>query len=201
MKQGHFLDRGTLWLPLLLLLGLFACFPAHVLATDMPVIGGLNPGGTYLRFECQKGSYLVGLKGKRGDWVDRIAAVCAPWLPAEQTFGRTSVGSFFGTSEGGLTFQRSVGDQASVIGPSNPGHTILSISRQTSSMFWHSSRRIAYRSRLLRRQESWFSDRGHLNTSKCRVPMRGRHRTKPALPAKSPWESMHAQRCLFMPLA
>lgn len=101
MKQGHFLDRGTLWLPLLLLLGLFACFPAHVLATDMPVIGGLNPGGTYLRFECQKGSYLVGLKGKRGDWADRIAAVCAPWLPAEQTFGRTSVGSFFGTSEGG----------------------------------------------------------------------------------------------------
>jgi hypothetical protein len=101
MKQGRLLDRGTLWLPLLLLLGSFACFPADVLATDLPMIGGLDPPGNYLGFECQKGSYLVGLKGKRGDWIDRIAAVCAPWLPAEQTFGRTSVGSFFGTSEGG----------------------------------------------------------------------------------------------------
>jgi len=101
MKQVRLLGCGTLRFALLLLLGLSACLPAHVLATDLPMIGGLNPGGNYLRFECQKGSYLVGLKGRRGDWVDRIAAVCAPWLPAEQTFGRTSVGSFFGTSEGG----------------------------------------------------------------------------------------------------
>jgi hypothetical protein len=92
---------ATLRVALLLLFGWSAYFPAHVLATDLEMIGGLTSGGNYIRSECPKGSYLVGLKGRRGGWVDRIASVCAPWLPAEQTFGRTAVGPFVGTSEGG----------------------------------------------------------------------------------------------------
>lgn len=101
MTQVRLLGCSTLGIALLLLLGWSVYFPAHVLATDLQMIGGLTSGGNYIRSECLKGSYLVGLKGRRGGWVDRIASVCAPWLPAEQTFGRTSVGPFVGTSEGG----------------------------------------------------------------------------------------------------
>lgn len=101
MKQMHGVNRYTLRIALLLLLGWSAYFPVHATATDMPVIGGLNAPGMVERFECRKGSYLVGLKGRQGHWIDRIAAVCAPWLPAEQRFGRTVVGPLFGNSLGG----------------------------------------------------------------------------------------------------
>lgn len=101
MKQIHGVNRYTLRIALLLLLGWSAYFPMHATATDMPVIGGLNAPGMVERFECRKGSYLVGLKGRQGHWIDRIAAVCAPWLPAEQRFGRTVVGPLFGNSLGG----------------------------------------------------------------------------------------------------
>lgn len=101
MKRVRLLGCGIVGVALLLIPGLSAYFPAHVLATDMPVIGGLNPPGMVERFECQKGSYLAGLKGRQGDWIDRLAPVCAPWLPAEQRFGRTVVGPLFGKSIGG----------------------------------------------------------------------------------------------------
>jgi hypothetical protein len=69
------------------------------LATDLPIYGGL--GGNTFRAECPKGSYLVGLAGKTGSWVDRIAPVCAPWLRGSQTFGPPKVGPSFGMSSGG----------------------------------------------------------------------------------------------------
>lgn len=106
MKQACCQYVSVLPLALLLLLGWSANLPTPVLATDLQMIGGLKPGGEYSRSECPKGSYLVGLKGRVGAWVDRIASVCAPWLLDQQTFGRTSVGPFIGTSGGGQETSR-----------------------------------------------------------------------------------------------
>ncbi|GKS57212.1 hypothetical protein YTPLAS18_07390 [Nitrospira sp.] len=75
-----------------------AC-PTRVIATDLPIYGGL--GGIALRADCPMGSYLVGLAGRTGEWVDRIAPVCAPWLRGSQTLGPPSIGPSFGTSGGG----------------------------------------------------------------------------------------------------
>ena len=85
--------------PLLLVLGLLLTCPDFVVATDLPVYGGA--GGKYFRAPCPQGSYLVGLEGRTGEWVDRVAPVCAPWLRGSQTFGAPLVGPSFGDSEGG----------------------------------------------------------------------------------------------------
>jgi hypothetical protein len=95
LHHGHF----AAWSVLVLVFGLALLCPDLAVATDRPVYGGL--GGNYFRAECPKGSYLVGLAGRAGEWVDRIAPVCAPWLRGSQTFGAQSVGQFFGTSMGG----------------------------------------------------------------------------------------------------
>ena len=84
---------------LLLVLGLAVVCQDLALATVHEPWG--SPGGEYFRADCPKGSYLVGLDGKAGGWVDRIATVCAPWLPAQQIFGATTVGKYHGTSRGG----------------------------------------------------------------------------------------------------
>ncbi|MGH7256747.1 MAG: hypothetical protein ACREIM_00085, partial [Nitrospiraceae bacterium] len=84
---------------LVLVCGFAMVRPDLALATDQPVWGGA--GGNYFRVECPKGSYLVGLAGRAGAWVDRIATVCAPWLRGSQTFGAPSIGQIFGTSVGG----------------------------------------------------------------------------------------------------
>lgn len=68
------------------------------LATDVQVWGGA--GGNYFRAPCPEGSYLVGLAGRTGEWIDRIAPVCARWLRHSQSFGASSVGPSFG-GEGG----------------------------------------------------------------------------------------------------
>lgn len=88
-------------LPLLfLMLRLAMASPDLGLATDLPVYGGL--GGNELRADCPKGSYLVGLAGRTGAWIDRIAPVCAPWLRGSQSFGAPSIGPpSFGASTGG----------------------------------------------------------------------------------------------------
>src|ERR1043166_1903381 len=84
-------------LRLFLALGLRLLCPDLGLATDVPVWGGA--GGNYFRAPCPQGSYLVGLAGRTGEWIDRIAPVCAPWLQGSQTFGAPSVGPSFGASE------------------------------------------------------------------------------------------------------
>jgi hypothetical protein len=90
---------GSIPSTLLLVLGLLLTCPDFVVATDLPVYGGA--GGNYFRAPCPQSSYLVGLAGRTGEWLDRIAPVCAPWLRGSQTFGAPLVGPRFGASEGG----------------------------------------------------------------------------------------------------
>lgn len=90
--------RFTLF-ALFLLFGIGLGCPEQGLTTDLRPLGGA--GGNYFRAECPKGFYLVGLAGRAGEWVDRIAPVCAPWLRGSQTFGAPSIGPSFGASGGG----------------------------------------------------------------------------------------------------
>ena len=83
------------WLPMIL--------DDYALGTDLPLTGG--SGGNLDRSECPRGSYLVGLAGRTGEWVERIAPVCAPWLRSSQTFGAPTVGKFLGTGGGGQEVQ------------------------------------------------------------------------------------------------
>ncbi len=91
--------RAVFSLLLWVVLGLAVACPERGFATDLPVYGGL--GGNSFRAECPKGSYLVGLAGRTGSWVDRIAPVCAPWLRGSQTLGAPTIGPSFGMSTGG----------------------------------------------------------------------------------------------------
>ncbi|HET9962429.1 MAG TPA: hypothetical protein VFQ34_08855 [Nitrospiraceae bacterium] len=75
------------------------CSGIALATTDLPLYGGL--GGQPFKAECPKGFYLVGLAGKAGSWVDRIAPVCAPWLRSSQAFGTPTIGQSFGMSGGG----------------------------------------------------------------------------------------------------
>lgn len=103
MTSKHQCSVRSGLLMLVFALGL-ALRPELTLATDHEPWG--SPGGNYFRDECPKGSYLVGVNGRYGGWVDRIATVCAPWLPAQKTFGAPTVGKSFGTSRGGAQKER-----------------------------------------------------------------------------------------------
>lgn len=103
MKQSRDHVHRFVLPALILLLGLAFLWPQPAVATDATAWGGA--GGDPFRDECPKGSYLVGLKGRAGEWVDRIAPVCAPWLRGSQTFGAPSVGRFHGASRGGVERQ------------------------------------------------------------------------------------------------
>ncbi|MET0515807.1 MAG: hypothetical protein ABW047_10840 [Nitrospiraceae bacterium] len=83
-------------------------FAVLLLALEYPDLGFTattdlygGPGGSSFWAPCPQGSYLVGLAGRTGAWVDRIATVCAPWLRGSQTFGAPSIGQSFGASGGG----------------------------------------------------------------------------------------------------
>jgi len=89
-------------LPMLfLVLGLALVRPDLALATDFGPDGG--PGGNPFRFECPKGSYLVGFQGKAGEWIDRLQAMCAPWMHNANIFGPPTIGPPIGDSRGGRT--------------------------------------------------------------------------------------------------
>ena len=81
---------------LVLVSGLLLTGPHIVFATDLGPDGG--PGGTPFRFECPKGSYIVGFQAKTGEWIDRLQAICAPWIPNSNSFGPITVGPSFGQS-------------------------------------------------------------------------------------------------------
>ena len=100
LQHGHF----AVWSVLVLVIGLAPLCPESAIAVDTPSWGG--GGGNPFRDECPKGSYLVGLKGRAGAWVDRIAPICAPWLPAKLTFGAPTIGEYHGTSRGGIERER-----------------------------------------------------------------------------------------------
>ena len=97
-------------LALCLALGIALLCPDITLATDLPIYGGL--GGQEFRADCPTGSYLVGLSGRTGEWVDNIAPICAPWLVAKQVFGPPSVGPSHGASIGGQKHPADCGVQA-----------------------------------------------------------------------------------------
>jgi len=100
-QMTHIPTRFLRWLPILL--SLLLC-PSLSVATDLELVGG--PGGHLFRAECPQGSYLVGLAGRTGEWVDRIAPICAPWLRGSQSFGPPAIGPSFGASTGGQDRQR-----------------------------------------------------------------------------------------------
>ncbi len=95
-------DYGALS-AVLVLWSLFFC-PSLSSATELELVGG--PGGNLFRAECPQGAYLVGLAGRTGEWVDRIAPICAPWLRGSQAFGPPTIGPTFGASTGGQDRQR-----------------------------------------------------------------------------------------------
>ena len=58
---------------------------------------GVNrwPRRLSFRAECPQ-SYLVGLAGRTGEWVDRISPICAPWLRDHRRLDYPAVGPSFG---------------------------------------------------------------------------------------------------------
>jgi hypothetical protein len=81
-----------------LLLAALAAGPAA--AGEIAAFGG--PGGGPFRSECPPWSYVVGLAGGVGEWLDSIEPLCAPIQPAEQRIGPgTPNGHRYGGGGGG----------------------------------------------------------------------------------------------------
>ena len=92
-------------LALVLGLGLALVWPDSSLSLTVHEPYG-SPDGEYFREKCPKGSYLVGIDGRYGGWVNRIAPVCAPWLWTQKTFGPPTVGPYHGGIGGDKNKQR-----------------------------------------------------------------------------------------------
>ena len=139
-QQVHRFALATLFLAF----GLALIIPNLTLAADLPLYGG--PGGNYFRAECPKGSYLVGLDGRAGAWVDRIAPVCAPWLRGTRPLVPHRWVNLSGPAREAKNATRAVWGPESTIAPSSPGTSTLSDPTiGLSSTSAHS----AYRWRLL----------------------------------------------------
>jgi hypothetical protein len=50
--------------------------------TVTQAVGG--NGGTPFRFQCPSGEFLIGIRAKAGQWIDRIGGVCAAWDPVRR---------------------------------------------------------------------------------------------------------------------
>ena len=50
-------------------------------------------------FTCPRGSFLTGLQGHAGNWLDQFQPICRPWTPAH--IGAESYGDNFGNVNGG----------------------------------------------------------------------------------------------------
>jgi hypothetical protein len=72
------------WLLLLCVGAVLAPAPARA-GLEHPPFGG--PGGGPFRSECPPWSYVVGLAGGMGAWLDSIQPLCAPLQPLEQRIG------------------------------------------------------------------------------------------------------------------
>ena len=96
-RQRHLLVLSTLFF----VSGLVLTGANVAFATDLGPDGGT--GGNPFRFECPKGSYVVGFQAKAGEWIDRIQPICAPWMHNASIFGPITVGPSFGQSRGGQT--------------------------------------------------------------------------------------------------
>lgn len=75
------------------------CLSTRVWATDVPARGG--GGGNAYRQTCDEGEYLVGLRGRTGDWIDSMQLVCARWN-GRQLDPPHVAGAPIGNSTGGV---------------------------------------------------------------------------------------------------
>ena len=64
-----------------------------------PVFGG-NGGGAFVHY-CPNGTYIIGISGRTGDWIDAIQPICARWNSGPEAFGPPVKGSTAGGSGGG----------------------------------------------------------------------------------------------------
>jgi hypothetical protein len=83
------------------------------MATDTQIKGAL--AGKYFRAQCPPGAYLVGFAGRAGNWIDRIAPICAPLLSDGRGFGAPRVGKGHGTSPGGARQQKMCRNDAAIL--------------------------------------------------------------------------------------
>lgn len=88
-----------------LVLSAFSFVAPGEATTDLPDMGG--PGGSPYRVLCPSGTYLSGIAGRAGAFVDRLQLVCAPLLrfPFHLDIG-TVQPQTIGLSRGGHTFQK-----------------------------------------------------------------------------------------------
>lgn len=68
-------------------------------ATPFDVYGG--PGGESFTALCPSGYHMVGLEGRTGKWIDKMAPICGSWIPERQGFVNRIAMKAAGTSEGG----------------------------------------------------------------------------------------------------
>ena len=52
-------------------------------------------------FMCRPGSFLVGMQGRAGNWLDQFQPVCQPWNPALHRLDAVYLGDTFGNLNGG----------------------------------------------------------------------------------------------------
>jgi hypothetical protein len=71
--------------------------------SDTPAFGG-NGGGPFLTY-CPRDTYLIGIGGRTGDWIDAIQPICAEWNTTTQAFNSAVRGDLSGGSGGGPATQ------------------------------------------------------------------------------------------------
>jgi len=84
---------------LVLLNGWLVLLSSPVPAAQFEVYGG--PGGESFTALCPSGYHMVGLEGRTGKWVDKMAPICGSWIPERQGFVNRIATKAVGTSEGG----------------------------------------------------------------------------------------------------
>lgn len=77
-------------------------FSAAAAASDTPVLGGTGGG----RFDsyCGAGSFMTGIRGRTGDWIDAMQPLCSRWNPATKSFDRSAPGPSTGGGGGGNAY-------------------------------------------------------------------------------------------------
>jgi hypothetical protein len=72
----------------LFVLTIGALSATHAHARETEIWGG--PGGARFDLPCAPGEYLIGLAVSSGQWIDRVAPLCASWNYAEARFNDPS---------------------------------------------------------------------------------------------------------------
>lgn len=111
MKHSRHYVHCSVFRILLLAVGFTMLCPNLVLAETVLGPNG-GPGGNTFRFDCPKGSYIVGFQGKAVTLIDRMQPLCAPWMHSANIFGPFSVGPTFGDSRKGRTFFSTCNDSS-----------------------------------------------------------------------------------------